>query len=363
MRAASRTSMSAFAPSAPTRDPGRRDPPPRLGAGLLGVLVRGHGAAEARLAGAAQRDPDARRRGDLDRRPARLAVALREVRVAERQQRALDVDGEVQAAPDGELADVEVAAVLARRDRPQALAPARRPAARRRARRAAAPPRPARPRAPSRGSAARATARPSRPRGTAARRSRRRAAPSERATPSAMSQRTSSGSGKRSASSPKPGMTAVVPTASQSSASSSTTSTSPGRAPRTATGPVSGWLAPRSTSRSASAEAARRSSPSIPSRQSASSSSPGSIVATGAMPGCSRLWAGPGSSARIEASRSRTRRCLIPRACRCRAAARRARPRSSGAHSRVPPSTWTETMPTSRSPSRTAVTICAESPP
>ena len=44
-------------------------------------------------------------------------------------------------------------------------------------------------------------------------------------------------------------------------------------------------------------------------------------------------------------------------------AARRARPRSSGAHSRVPPSTWTETMPTSRSPSRTAVTICAESPP
>ena len=60
-------------------------------------------------------------RGHLDRRDAHLAIALGEVGVARRKQRALDVDRQEELCAAGELLDVEVAAVLARRQRAQSL--------------------------------------------------------------------------------------------------------------------------------------------------------------------------------------------------------------------------------------------------
>ena len=72
----------------------------------------------------------------------------------------------------------------------------------------------------------------------------------------------------------------------------STTSTSPGRAPRTSIGPVSGWLAPSSTDSSELASLlARRAAPSIPSRSSTTSSLAGVDRRRPAGgPGQMRLW-------------------------------------------------------------------------
>ena len=57
--------------------------------------------------------------GDLDRSSAHFAVALREVEVADREQRARHVDRQVETAAGDQLADVEIASDLARRDRSQ----------------------------------------------------------------------------------------------------------------------------------------------------------------------------------------------------------------------------------------------------
>ena len=245
LRAASRTSMSAFAPSPPTGMPvvaihrAVRRGPPRGTRRRHGSCKAGSPARAASRARAPSRRPRSRSRT--------TPVPLREVRVAEREQRAVDVDREVQAAADVELADVEVAAVLARRDRAQPLAAD-----------GAAGTAPCR----SGGSAAarqRGLARRRAGQQLCGRRDRDRAEerPAARIVtpaaiaarhPSAIFQRTRSGRGTGWRE-PEAGMTAVDPTAPQSSASSSTTRTSPGCAPRTATGPVSGWLAPRSTSR------------------------------------------------------------------------------------------------------------------
>ena len=70
----------------------------------------------------AKAEPDRHRRVDLDPRAADLAVALREVDVAEREQRAGYVHRQEQRRAGDEPADVEVAAGLAGRDRPQAPA-------------------------------------------------------------------------------------------------------------------------------------------------------------------------------------------------------------------------------------------------
>src|SRR5262249_1205353 len=74
-----------------------------------------------------QREADGDGAGHLDRRPADLAVTLREVQVADREQGAGDRDREPQPAARDELADVEVASRLAWRDRPPALGRRRRP--------------------------------------------------------------------------------------------------------------------------------------------------------------------------------------------------------------------------------------------
>src|SRR4029079_177155 len=70
-------------------------------------------------AAARHAEADGYARADLDRAPADLALALREVAVAEREQRARDVDREEEPRAATELADVDVAAGLARRERPE----------------------------------------------------------------------------------------------------------------------------------------------------------------------------------------------------------------------------------------------------
>ena len=95
-------------------DPGRREAGAR---GLRGRQVGREARHPARRL--AQPEPDGHGGGDLDPRPADLAVALREVDVAEREERAGDVHGQEQRRARDEPADVEVAAVLARRHRPQ----------------------------------------------------------------------------------------------------------------------------------------------------------------------------------------------------------------------------------------------------
>ena len=95
---------------------------PRVSAGVeIGGLARG-----PRL-GRAKPDPYPHGGLDLDARAAHLAVALREMDVAERQERAGHVNGEQQGRPRHEPPDVEVASVLARRDRAQARGRERRP--------------------------------------------------------------------------------------------------------------------------------------------------------------------------------------------------------------------------------------------
>src|SRR3990172_4397542 len=80
--------------------------------------------AQPALGGLARADVEARSedRANLYRGPARLAVALREVRVARREQRALLPDGEQDPRAGDHLPDVHVAAVLSRRLRAQAPA-------------------------------------------------------------------------------------------------------------------------------------------------------------------------------------------------------------------------------------------------
>ena len=57
--------------------------------------------------------------GDLDRGSAHFAVTLCEVEVADREERALDVDRQIEPASRDQLADVEIASDLAGRNRPQ----------------------------------------------------------------------------------------------------------------------------------------------------------------------------------------------------------------------------------------------------
>ena len=84
--------------------------------GRAGSRRRGSAAARKRhAAGQAHRD----RTGELDPGAAHLAVALREVEIADREQRAGHRDGQQQPAARDQLPDVEVAAQLPRRDRPQ----------------------------------------------------------------------------------------------------------------------------------------------------------------------------------------------------------------------------------------------------
>src|SRR5260370_12264690 len=65
--------------------------------------------------------PHQDRAGHLDRRAAGLAIALREMRVADREQRAVDKDRQQEARAFAQLLDVEIATVFARRDRAQRL--------------------------------------------------------------------------------------------------------------------------------------------------------------------------------------------------------------------------------------------------
>ena len=248
LRAASVVSMSAFEPSGRIGRPvvtKCRRPPFQTGStdSNAGVCGRKPSFAAGQHV-ERDRDPPVH----LDRRAADLAVALREVHVAEREQRARDVDGQEDR-------------------RARARLRARRGCRRSRAAGSCAAPSTRRARRPAR-----------RRRGLgrqrdAARLGERRLAraeplqalvrrrdadhadervgrdadalqPARRRDPSCSPQVTRYGSSKRSPSSPKPGMMAVEPKSSVSTARISTLRTSPGSAPRTAIGPVSGW--PRS---------------------------------------------------------------------------------------------------------------------
>ena len=78
----------------------------------------------------------------------------------------------------------------------------------------------------------------------------------------------------------------------------SATRRSPGSAPATWTGPVSGWTSPKSTSSTAFEIEPRSKAPSNVSRVSSTTSSPGSQRRIGGMSGCQRLWPVCGSPAR-----------------------------------------------------------------
>jgi hypothetical protein len=65
-----------------------------------------------------QREADGHRSRHLDGRSANLTIALREVEVADREQRARHLDRHPDAAARDELTDVHVPSGLARRDRP-----------------------------------------------------------------------------------------------------------------------------------------------------------------------------------------------------------------------------------------------------
>ncbi len=187
----------------------------------------------------------------------------------------------------------------------------------------------------------------------------------ERATPSSISQRTKTGRSNPSVSKPKPGRIAVVPKLPGSMLSISTTSRSPGRAPRTSIGPVSGWLAPSSTDSSVLASLSRSSCPSIPSRSSTTSCSPGSTETTGGRSGQMRLWLFAGL-ARIDLSASTLTWTVTsprpPADAATMSAAPEASWSSSWLQSRGPESSCSEIIPSSRSSSRIAVTTWAAMP-
>ena len=92
--------------------------------GRAGVSYVGKPAAPDVIAVNVEGDGD--RSGDLDRSAAHLAVALCEMEVADREQRAGHVDRHVQTAAGDELADVEIASGLARGDRSQTRSAAER---------------------------------------------------------------------------------------------------------------------------------------------------------------------------------------------------------------------------------------------
>jgi hypothetical protein len=70
----------------------------------------------------------------------------------------------------------------------------------------------------------------------------------------------------------------------------STSSTSPGCAPFTKTGPVSGWIAPVCIDAMSASVVEGPSCPSMPSRVASTTSSPWSTVTIGGMAGWNRLW-------------------------------------------------------------------------
>jgi hypothetical protein len=82
--------------------------------------ARPHDLAPRRLA-AVDAEAHGRGRAHLDRGAAALRVALRVVPVADRVERAVDGDRHEELRPLGQLFHVRVAAVLARRNRAQAL--------------------------------------------------------------------------------------------------------------------------------------------------------------------------------------------------------------------------------------------------
>jgi len=123
--------------------------------------------------------------------------------------------------------------------------------------------------------------------------------PADVAQPSAMSQFTLYGSGKSSRRNPNPGTCTVYPYWSGSISTISTSSRSPGSAPSTYTGPVSGCTTSRSGAATVSSEASGLICPSKASRVSRMTSSPGSQRTSGGMSGCQRLWPVPGSSASV----------------------------------------------------------------
>lgn len=115
----------------------------------------------------------------------------------------------------------------------------------------------------------------------------------------AIVQRTMEGSVNTSRRKPKPGTWTVNPNGCGSTSASVTSSTSPGSAPLTYTGPVSGCTTPRFALRRSSAVVAGVTKPSNASRVSSPTICPGSTSASGGMSGCQRLWPLAGSSARV----------------------------------------------------------------
>ena len=117
------------------------------------------------------------------------------------------------------------------------------------------------------------------------------------AAPLCRPQVTRYGSGKRSASSPKPGITGVEPNVSVRTSMMSTCSTSPGSAPSTKMGPVIGWGRLRSIASRSASTLVTTTWPSSPSRQSTRISSPSATTSAGSRSGCQRLCPVSGASA------------------------------------------------------------------
>src|SRR5204862_47137 len=72
---------------------------------------------QPRIARLEQREPVSRAQRALDRRERDFAIPLRIVRIGGVEQRAVDLDREIQLRAHPEVVDVEIAAVLARRHR------------------------------------------------------------------------------------------------------------------------------------------------------------------------------------------------------------------------------------------------------
>ena len=122
LRAASVMSSNSLRPSRATQIPVvakyRRGGVNPAGGGVVPLEAQGPDAPLGRLA-LAQVEAGPQRGGHLDGRAAALAVALGEVGVAGREQRALRPHREQESRTGGDLPDVDIAAVLAGRDGPQ----------------------------------------------------------------------------------------------------------------------------------------------------------------------------------------------------------------------------------------------------
>ena len=110
------------------------------------------------------------------------------------------------------------------------------------------------------------------------------------AKPLAISQCTRKGVVKRSRRKPKPGMIMVKPRLAGTICSILTARRSPGWAPSTCTGPVSGWTRPISMPARSAAVVPGLIWPSSPSSVSISTDEPEATRTAGAMSGCQRLW-------------------------------------------------------------------------